>query len=68
MCTDYAQGDVGAVIRISWDVNFQGTPRLGKRLIPPHCRFWSHLGCMGRKLVTIQWDLHITKCHGTGKI
>ena len=53
MCTDYAQGDVGAVIRISWDVNFQGTPRLGKRLIPPHCRFWSHLGCMGRKLVTI---------------
>lgn len=33
MCTDYAQGDVGAVIRISWDVNFQGTPRLGKRLI-----------------------------------
>ena len=35
MCTDYAQGDVGAVIRISWDVNFQGTPRLGKRLTPP---------------------------------
>ena len=35
MYTDYAQGDVGAVIRISWDVNFQGTPRLGKRLTPP---------------------------------
>ena len=35
MYTDYAQGDVGAVIRISWDVNFQGTPRLGKQLTPP---------------------------------
>ena len=35
MYTDYAQGDVGAVIRISWDVNFQGIPRLGKRLTPP---------------------------------
>ena len=35
MCTDYAQGDVGAVIRISWDVNFQGTPPLGKRFTPP---------------------------------
>ena len=35
MYTDYAQGDVGAVIRISWDVNFQGTPPLGKRFTPP---------------------------------
>ena len=35
MYTDYAQGDVGAVIRISWGVNFQGPPRLGKRLPPP---------------------------------
>ena len=34
MYTDYAQGDVGAVIRISWDVDFQGTPPLGKRLTP----------------------------------
>ena len=35
MYTDYAQGDVGAVIRISWDVNCQGTPPLGKRFTHP---------------------------------